>query len=78
MPRTKGVTCDKGGGHLRKQERTSSTMPMDVLNDMLFRQLQFLELVLAEIPQEQLKTEYSIMIQERIVELDRILYKGGV
>jgi hypothetical protein len=34
--------------------------------------------VLAEIPQEQLKTEYSIMIQERIVELDRILYKGGV
>lgn len=49
---------------------------MDVLKDMLFRQLQFLETVLSEIPENQLKTEYSIMIQERIVELDRILFKG--
>ena len=49
---------------------------MDVLKDMLFRQLQFLEQVLAEIPEEQLKTTYSVMVQERIVELFGILFES--
>lgn len=53
----------------------SSRMPRDVLNDMLFTQLQFLEKVLFEIPVDKLKTAYAVMVQERIVELNQILFK---
>jgi len=49
---------------------------MDVLKDMLFRQLQWLEVVLAEIPEDKLKTTYAVMVQERIVELHKILFES--
>lgn len=42
---------------------------------MLTRQLQFLEIVFSEIPEEQIKTEYAIMIQNQVKELNRILYR---
>jgi hypothetical protein len=47
----------------------------DVLKTMLFRQLQFLENVLVEIPDELLKKPYAVMVQERIVELHKILFE---
>jgi hypothetical protein len=50
-------------------------MPRDVLYDMTVRQFQWLCEVLAEIPDEKLKTPYAIMIQERMVELNDILFK---
>ena len=49
---------------------------MDVLKDMLFTQLQFLEQVLAEMPDDKLKTTYAVMVQERIVELHKILFES--
>ena len=47
----------------------------DVLKTMFFRELQFLENVLVEIPDELLKKPYAVMVQERIVELHKILFE---
>ncbi len=48
----------------------------DVLKTMFFRELQFLENVLVEIPEELLKKPYAVMVQERIVELHKILFES--
>jgi hypothetical protein len=47
----------------------------NVLKTTFFRELQFLENVLVEIPDELLKKPYAVMVQERIVELHKILFE---
>jgi predicted transcriptional regulator len=46
------------------------------MNDALFRHLQFLESIIAKVPEEYLKMADAIFIQEHMVKLNTLLFKA--
>ena len=48
-------------------------MPVEAMKDMIVRDIQFLELVMNEIPDEMRGAEFAVLIQRRMVDLFKVL-----
>ena len=57
----------------QKATNRSSRMPVEAMKDMILRDIQFLELVMNEIPDEMRGAEFAVLIQRRMVDLFKVL-----
>jgi hypothetical protein len=57
----------------QKATERSSRMPVEAMKDMILRDIQFLELVMNEIPDEMRGAEFAVLIQRRMVDLFKVL-----